>query len=557
MKKIFALIAVFLLAVGFSATAQNLEEAVKKTLNERYESAEADLKELIAREPSNGDLYFAAGDNYFYWDQLDLAEAMYRKGMEVAPANPLNYAGLGRVAWMKNDAAVTKAQFAKAIEIMSAKGNKIEKNIKQLTYLKMAEVYIQGEKKNLEEAILFINTALPLNDKNPEAYIQLGDYYSERDGMNMTNAITQYNKALEVGPKYTRAILRKGVLYVKLKNYEGGLDYYNEAIALDPAFAPAYREKAELLYKAGRYPAAIESYGKYLELNNNCRVQQRYASFVYLTKDYKKAVEELEKALPCNTENAFMYRLLGYSYFETGNYEKSQQNLDKFFEMATAKGKPAILGSDYAYKGKLLSKGGNDSLALDVLKMAIEKDPEYTDGYSEVAAIYSKMKKHDMAAQYYQMKIEHTKEASPLDYYYLGQSRYFNKEYILADSAFAHATVKYPDAWFWRGRANNRMEVNPDQPAGLAKPFHETFIRLVGFDPVKVEANKKNLIEAYSYLGLYYGKAAEKNYDCSKAAWQKVLELDPTNKNATDAMQDEKVINAAGTCVLVTPDPAE
>ncbi len=550
MKKSFVLAAICLVASVFQSTAQSREEAVKKTLNERYESAEADLKDLIAREPANGDNYFAAGDNYLYWgERMEDAEAMYRKGMEVAPTNPLNYAGLGRVGWFRKETAMANTQFAKAEEIMNAKGNKIDKNVKQLTYLKMAEVMLQSETKNLEKAILYINSALPLNDKNPEVHIQLGDYYSERDGMNLSNAIMEYNKALEVDPKYTRAILRKGVLYVKVKNYDEGLNYYNEAIALDPTFAPAYREKAELLYKAQRYPAAIEAYAKYLELNNNCRVQQRYASFVFLAKDYKRAVTELESALPCNPDNAFMYRLLGYSYYETGDFAKGIENMDKFFAIATAKGKPTIVGSDYAYKGKLLSKSGQDSLAVDVLKMAVEKDSEYIDGYTDVAAIYFKQKKYAEAANYYQLKVDKSAEPQPLDFYYLGQARYYNKEYMLSDDAFSKATAKYPDANFWRGRCNNKMEVNPDEPVGLAKPFHEMFIKAIGADPKKIEANKKNLTEAYSYLGIFYGK--QKNYDCSKSAWLKVLELDPLNKVGNDVMLDENIKNALGTCVLI------
>lgn len=550
MKSKYIFLAMVFMASVFQINAQTREEAVKKTLNERYESAEIDLKELIAREPSNGDNYFAAGDNYLYWgERMADVEAMYRKGMEVAPTNPLNFAGLGRLAWEKGDAVVANVQFAKAEEIMNAKGNKIDKNIKQLTYLKMSEVLIQSEQQNLEKAIVYINSAIPLNDKNPEAYIQLGDYYSERDGMNLSNAIMQYNKALEVDPKYTRAILRKGVLYVKVKNYDEGLNYYNEAINLDPNFAPAYREKAELLYKAQRYPAAIEAYAKYLELNNNCRVQQRYASFVFLARDYSKAVTELESALPCNPENGFMYRLLGYSYFETGDYSKGLEYMDQFFQLANLKGVPKIVSSDYAYKGKLLSKLGQDSLALEVLKIAVVEDPNYLEGYSDVAAIYFKQKNYGEAANYYQMKVNANTEQNALDYYYLGQARYYNKECELADVAFEIAASRYPDANFWRGRCKNKLEPNPDEPVGLAKPYHELFIKTIGDDPKKIEANKRNLIEAYGYLGLYYAK--NKDFNCSKSAWMKVIEMDPLNKVANDIMLNVDLKNAVGDCVLI------
>jgi hypothetical protein len=94
------------------------------------------------------------------------------------------------------------------------------------------------------------------------------------------------------------------------------------------------------------------------------------------------------------------------------------------------------------------------------------------------------------------------------------------------------------------------MEVNPDQPeAGLAKPFHEKFIQLVGGDVRSIEANKKNLMEAYNYLGIYY--LIKKDYECSRAAINKTLELDPANKIATTLASDENVSKATGTCELI------
>jgi len=551
MKSKIVLIASLLLSVITESIAQTKSDAVLKTLNERYESAESVLKELLTNEPSNGELYFDAGDNYFYWGETEEAEKMYRKGMEVAPTNPLNYAGLGRVAWVKNNVAVNEAQFLKAIEIMTVKSNKISKPIQQLAYLKMAEVYLQSEQKNLPKALEYINTALGLGDLNPEVYIQFGDYYSLRDGMNLSNALMQYNKALEKDPKYTRALLRKGVLYVKVKNWDEGLVYYNDAINVDPNYAPAYREKAELLYKAGRFNSAIEAYGKYLELNNSCRVQQRYASFIFLTKDYKKAIDELERAKMCNPENAIIHRLLGYGYYESSDFVKGRQYMDQFFVMAEAKGKPVIVGSDYAYLGKLMTKTGQDSLALETLKLAVVKDTTYIDGYSDIAAVYFKQKKYDLAAQYYQQKVDKSEEKAPLDFYYLGQARYFNKEYSLSDSAFAQAVVKYPDANFWRGRANSRMEVNAEMPVGLAKPFYEAYIAKTGVDPKSIELNKKNLIESYSYMGfLLY---TQKSFDCSKAAWNKVLELDAANEKAKVALVDKDIAAANEVCVTVEP----
>ncbi|MFM9985198.1 MAG: tetratricopeptide repeat protein [Flavobacteriales bacterium] len=549
MKKTFVWITALMAVISINSVAQTKDEAIRKTLNERYESAEADFKELIARESTNGELYSAAGDNYFYWGEIESAEAMFRKGIEMASTNPLNYAGLGRVAWFKGDDAVNIAQFEKAVALMNTRSNKVAKPVQQLTYLKMAEVYLQSTKKNLPKALEYINLALNIDDKNPEVYVQLGEYYGIRDGINLSSAVKEFNTALTLDPKYVRALVRKGALYVKIESTSQALEYFNEAIAIDPTFAPVYREKAELQYGLKMYKEAVESYKKYLDLNNNCRVQQRYATFIFLTKDYKLALEELEKALPCNPNNAVMYRVMGYTNYELGNYAKAQEMLDKYFEICRVKGKPIPNGEDFSYKGKTFSKLGQDSLSILAFEEGIRQDSNYLDGYSDAAAVYSKLKKHDKAASYYKIKIEKSKEVKPLDYYYLGTSSYYNKDFVGADAAFANCLKSYNDATFWRGRTNNRMEVDINAPTGLGKPFFEDYIRLVATTPESTASNKKNLIESYLYLGYFH--YFNKNYDCSKVAYSKVIELDAANEKAKIALEDKDVMAAPGTCELI------
>lgn len=550
MKKTFFL---FAFVAGFSTMlfAQTKEEAIRKSTNERYEAAESELKQLLSKDPSNAELHHAVGDNYLYWGELDQAEVAYKAGIAAAPINPLNYAGLGRVAWMKGNSTVATAQFAKAIEIMNTRSNKVPKHIQQMTYLKMAETYMAMETKDLPKAIEYINAAMLLNDANPEVYIQLGDYYGYRDGINLSNAMREYNKALELDPKSTRTYLRKGMRYRGMQNWDEALLYYNQAIEIDPTFAPAYREKAELLYSAGRAKQAVEAYEKYIELNNNCRVQQRFGIFIYTTENYTRAIPELEKAVQCNGENATLYRLLGYSYYETGNFEKSQQNMDKFFELQARTGKPSLIGKDFGYKARLQMKAGQDSLAVITYNDALKLDAGFVDLYNELATYYYSKKKYALAAENYQMIITKKSKPESLDYYYLGKARYFNSEYQLADAAFEKASADYPDGDFWRGKSNNKLEVNEDEPVGLGKPHFERFISACIGNPQRLEANKKNIIEAYRYLGFIY--FVQKNYDCSKAAWMKVLELDPANEKAKVALADKDVAAAPGTCVLVSP----
>ena len=555
MKKLLLIALAFISLL--STNAQTRESAVVKTMNERYELASAEFKTLIAATPTNGDLYFFAGDNYFYWGELDSAEAIFRKGQEMAPLNPLNYVGLGRIAWFKNNTALSTGQYAKAQEIISTKSNKIDKTTQATAFLKMAETYVIYDNKNINEAFVLINKAIAINDKNPEAFVQLGDCLAEKDPNNPSAAIAEYTNALNVDPKYTRAMLRKGMLYTRVQQssaWEEALKYFDQAIAIDPNFAPAYREKAEIQRKSGLYKEAVESYAKYYELNKSCRVQQRYAAFVFLSKDYANAIVELEKALPCNPDYVYMYRFLGKSYYETGDFAKGLENINIFFERADA-AKIPIIGDDYAYKGRLLNKSGQDSLAIVMFNEAAKLDTAYAkDAYNEIGAIHFKAKRYAKAAEAYKTRIDLLKDAAkPLDYYYYGQALYFSKEYQKSIDAFGVASKDYYDSDFWRGRGSFKLD-NAEAPAGLANPFYASFITRVNekaaTNPKVIESNKKNLIETYSYYGFYY--LTQKNYECSKAAWLKVQELDPENAKAKAAMTDPLIIAATGNCDVAT-----
>jgi tetratricopeptide (TPR) repeat protein len=93
------------------------------------------------------------------------------------------------------------------------------------------------------------------------------------------------------------------------------------------------------------------------------------------------------------------------------------------------------------------------------------------------------------------------------------------------------------------------MELSEDAPVGLGKPHFEKFISVCIKDQKSIDANKKNLIEAYSYLGYLY--FVQKNFDCSKAAWNKVMELDANNEKAKTALGDKEIGGAAGICDLL------
>jgi tetratricopeptide (TPR) repeat protein len=377
-------------------------------------------------------------------------------------------------------------------------------------------------------------------------YIQLGDYWVEKNVTDVSEAIKSYEKATELDKTSTRALLRQGQMWVRVQNYEDGLKFYKQAIQLDSTFAPAYRYRGDLYLKYARYKQAIADFRKYLSMNDSPSAREQYIRALFNSKNYKDGIEEMKTLMKRDSVNPYMIRLEAYLYYETGDYAKGISAMENFLKKQKVNDKPKLMVLDYSYYGKLLSKNGSDSLGILQIKRAIELDPMSPDAYGDIAAIYFKGKRFADAAAYYELKIKNSPKVNVLDYSSLGQAYYSNKEYVKADTAFTHILAAYPVYGnAWRGRANYKQE-NQEKPEGKAKPFYELAICKAGTD---IERNKKDLIEAYSYLGFYY--FVQKNYACSKQAWMKVQEIDATNEKAKSAMEDKNIKATTGSCELI------
>lgn len=367
----------------------------------------------------------------------------------------------------------------------------------------------------------------------------MGDANLEQNPGDASQAIGQYKKAYDMDKKSCKALLRIGQLYNRARNLPEAIKNYDQAIAVDPNFSPAYREKAEVYYRGKQYDPAITNYKKYLDLNNgSLSAKVRYASFLFLSKKYNESIASIQEIQKQNTSVIFLYRLLAYSYFETGNCTDGLTAIDQFFLKATPK---KILASDYEYNGKLLSKCGKDSLAVEKLKMAIQQDSSKPELNGDLGKALVKMKKYPEAIEAFNRKIKGGKGIDANDYYSLGLAYYYGKQCGKADTAFMQIVVLRPDiptGYLYRAKANTCLD--PDSKKGLAKPFYEDFISKI--KPEELDKNKNGAIEAYEYLGYY--SMLQKDYAKAKCMYNKLKDIDPNNAKAKKALAEPNVVKA-------------
>ena len=478
----------------------------------------AALEQAAQANPEN--LYYL-GLGYILTGANDKALATFEKGISADGNDALSVAGKGHVKLLQKKPTEGKALLTEALDMNRKKSAE--------QYKAVGRAYL-SDTKFLLDAKSALEKAKSMDNGDPEVHLLLGDaYLMENQG---GESVTSYERAARADAKWAKPLYKIAKVYQRSKNNEIFMENLNKAITVDPEYAPAYMELGEIYYKQKEAAKAVEAYEKYLSISETPgEAKFQYAFFLFMAKDYQKANEIFKEVLNDKNASPTALKFYAYSLIEQDKDEEARNILEQYFQKA----KPEELkASDYASYGKLLVKLKEDSLANEVLAKGIALDSTDVETRELQAETYLKRKKYEKAAAAYEDLIK-TREGGALspDLYYMGSSYYFSDQFVEADSAFTQLAKRQPNmtiGYLWAAKA--RVQVDSTAEAGVAVPMYEAYVEKALVNPQK---NKKDLIEAYDYLGTY---ALQRKDNVAEATsyFKKVLELDPNNERAKDFM---------------------
>lgn len=539
---------VCLVLVGTGVFAQSLADAKKAIDAEQYQRGESMLKVLTTTQLTNAENYFYLGGVYLRTDHVDSAKMTFNKGISVNANYPLNYVGMGSVALAEGDSLAAKERFNKAVSLAGKKDNS--------PWLFIAKAYIRAPKPDYEQALVYLDKAKEINDKDAQVYLAMGDAY--RGQRRNSEAYSVYRTAFDFNKNLLRAKVELGVINKMSKAFQESADEFNSVLAIDPSYGPAYRELAETYYLWAnsesrqydlRMKQALQYYEKYMDLTDrSLESRMRHADFLILAKEYKALEAEANEMAKIDHVNPRILRYQAYAAYENGNYSSSIQALKDFIAKVDPK---RVIAQDYLYLGRAEIKSGAVENGINDIKRAIILDSTSVAAMSEIGKVLYDSKKYDQAAQAYELSIKNPKR-NLLDYYYLGSSYYFdygakkatnetldNSLLVKADSAFSYLIQRSPTthvAWQFRGRINRQLD-DANDSKGLGLPYYEKYVDILTVTkPDLAVKNAAGLIEAYTYLG---SVAARRDRDNVKAKdyFDKVLALDPNNDVVKQALK--------------------
>ena len=500
------LLAALGLSLSLPAGAQSLEEGMKMVQYERYESAKRMLEPLAA---TNAKAAYYLGLSQLKSGMPDAAQATFAK----YPDDAANIAGSAQVAYSKGNKAEGDRLAAAAAD--KAK----RKDVDPLRYA--ADAYLAGGEA--QKAIDLYNKVLEKGE-DPTVRVALGDAYLKLPGGG-GQSMSSYERITGADPKNSLAYSRIGAVWYAAKNYPLALENYKKAKEADPTNPLPYRDLANAYYYSGNYAQAKANIEEYLKYSDKTDEDDRqYLDLLYLSKDYKGAVEKAKERLQGGKTSPGLYGILGYSQMEIGDTAAALENARKYMMMQ----KPEkIFISDYMNLGRIYMMNGQTDSAVAYYNQAVLKDTakDKSDTYRKIAEALKDGKDYPSSAKWYTRLITENPDTDPIDYFWAGAMNYYSKNYPEAGRIFESMETKYPaqpSATYWRGRVAAAVDESGKTGAGV--PFYEKWL--------EGESEKKDadLMQAYQYLALHF-YTTEKKAEMNKYL-EKIETLEPGNSFA-------------------------
>lgn len=414
------------------------------------------------------------------------------------------------------------------------------------------------------------------NKKNGEVLVGIGRaFYDVKDTVN-ANVYADYGIKL----KYAPAFVLKGDLKALAGDGGGAVELYDQAIYFDPKdpvpyykYASVYRKispsqavaKLEdlraqrpdvavdamigrIYYQSNDFDQAIAAFKKADLAKMEERDVRSFAMSYFLKQKYAESLEVAKAGLAISPRDAGYNRLAFFNCTDLGNYDEALKYADALFNKSDS---ASFTYYDYTYYGNALSGAKRHDEAIAMYQKALQQEIDNKDKRAgvikQLAEAYKEKDDYVNAIKTYDEYLGAVSQPTATDYAGLAQLyiQYADTlsgaartdNFKKAEEVYVKLQEKFPTAeeyaTFMRARVN--AYIDPETKDGLAKPLYEKVVSMIEPKAEKDKSDRARLIECYRYLGYYYLLNNDK--EASKGFWAKIVELDPANQMAKQALE--------------------
>lgn len=344
-------------------------------------------KEMVTKDPQNGEFQYLLGQAYYLNKDYQLAATTLEKSLN-SYIGPQAFIILAVIYNQElKDKAKFETYFAKAKDfnpkdsrIIELEGGKMlaegkiddaielyEKallNATNVAGIKANLAIAYSKKKDYPKAKTFIVDAIRIEPTNPRYYVIEGNISQELNDMAASR--TAYAKAIELKPDYFQAYLQRGIVSMIQGDYKQAQKDMELAMEKGGAKEPQVVNNLAKCYTFQKeYKKAEDMYQKMIETKNNLPVAYDGLGYIYSKKeDYEKAVEYYSKAVELESANPDYLLNRAVAYNSLGNFTAAIKDIEVAINN-NGNGPDFYFNLAYAYY-----KSGNKSKGCELFKKA-------------------------------------------------------------------------------------------------------------------------------------------------------------------------------------------
>ncbi|QXG43938.1 tetratricopeptide repeat protein [Borreliella burgdorferi] len=199
------------------------------------------------------------------------------------------------------------------------------------------------------------------------------------------HSIESFDQTIKLDPKHKKALHNKGIALMMLNKNKKAIESFEKAIQIDKNYGTAYYQKGIAEEKNGDMQQAFASFKNAYNLDKNPNYALK-AGIVSNNLGNFKQSEEYLNFFNANAKkpNEIAIYNLSIAKFENNKLEESLETINKAIDLNPEK-------SEYLYlKASINIKKENYQNAISLYSLVIEKNPENTSAYINLAKAYEK-----------------------------------------------------------------------------------------------------------------------------------------------------------------------
>jgi tetratricopeptide (TPR) repeat protein len=437
-------------------------------------------------------------------------------------------------------------------------------------------------KENPAAAEAKVKEVVKQNKKNVEVLCGIGRAYLDIKDTEKARQYADMAMKVKGGAQNALPHILLGDIYVVNDDGGNASMEYEQAINFDKTNPEPYRKYAQINSKVSpassaakleelrqvlpNYPVDVINATIYMRANNLTKALEyydkveknsmessdivNYSLCGFLKGQFEKSREIAEFGASKFPRHPALNRLVFFNSTNLKDYSKALEYADRLF---TKSDSAKISASDYLYYGHAYNGSKNYDKAIEMFRKCIEVDPnakaDVADAMKNISNAYEEKGDYNNAIIEYKNYLSELDKQSSTDLNGLA-SLYRNwgstltgaeqaAKFNLAQQAYDDMLAKFPgDAdiasfvYFMKARLDGQLD--PETKDFRALNNYQKLAEIIEPMAEKDAAAKNRLIEAYRYLGYY--NLVKNNKAQSDSYWKKILEIDPTNQAAKDAL---------------------